>query len=166
MATSPEMVTVTLGSGHKRRYRREITSRKDTVKPRQALRRLAQAEEAASKILRVDAGMTSAVLEDVCLRARMSVRVAVAPSPAVAALPLRVQSQFSVDNNGSDATFQRFRMLLGPRCGLASPVALRTNLMRAAVEERNQAITNGQGSFLVIARAALEALILDLRRQA
>ena len=165
MVTSPEVVTVTLGNGHKRRYLREITTRKDTVKPRQARRRLVQAEEAVSKILRVDAGMASAVLEDMCRRARTSGGVAVAPSAAVAALPRRLQSQFFADNNISAATFQRFRMLLGPKCGLASPLALRKDLMRAAVEESNQATTNGQGAFLVSPRAALEALIFNLRRQ-
>jgi len=109
--------------------------------------------------------MASAVLEDVCRRARTSCSVAVAPSAAVAALPLRLQSQFSVDNNISAAAFQRFRVLLGPKYGVASPLALRTDLRRAAVEEHNQASTNGQGAFLVSPSAALEALVFNLRRQ-
>jgi len=41
IATNPEVVTVTVGNRHKRRYRHEITTRKDTAKPRQARRRLA-----------------------------------------------------------------------------------------------------------------------------
>jgi len=65
MATSPEVVSVTLGNAHGRRYQREMTTRKDTGKPRQARRRLAQA---VSKISRVEASMASAVLEDVCRR--------------------------------------------------------------------------------------------------
>jgi len=162
MATSPEVVTVSLGNAHKRRYRREMTTRKDTGKPRQARRRLAQD---VSKILWVDAGMASAVLEDVCRRYSTIGGVAVAPSAAAAAPFVRLQSQFSVDNNISAATFQRFRMLLGTKCGRASPLELRMDLMRAAVEEHNQATAKGQGTLLFSQRAALEALIFDLRRQ-
>jgi len=50
LASSPEVVTVTLGNGHTRRYRCAITKRNDTIKPRQARRRLMQAEETVSKI--------------------------------------------------------------------------------------------------------------------
>jgi len=164
IATSPEVVTVTFGNGHKMLYRREIATRKDTVKPRQARQRLAQAGEVVSKILRVDAGMASAALEDVCCRARTSGGVAVAPSAAISALPLRLQSQFAVDNNIGAATFQRFRMLLGPNRGLASPMALRTDLKRAAAEERNHATSNGQGAYLFRPREAVEALMFNLRR--
>ena len=109
--------------------------------------------------------MASAVLEDVCRRARMICGVAVAPSSLVTALPLLLQPQFSADNNISAATFQRFRMLLGPKCGLESPLKLRTDLMMAAVEKRNQVTAKGQRAFLVSPHAALEALIFDLRRQ-
>jgi len=109
--------------------------------------------------------MASAVLEDVCRRARMIGGVAVAPSSLATALPLLLLPQFSAVNNISAATFQRFRMLLGPKCALASPLKLRTDLMMAAVEKRNQVTTNGQRAFLVSPRAALEALIFDLRRK-
>jgi len=91
--------------------------------------------------------------------------VAVAPSAAVVALLVRLQSQFSADKNICVATFQRFRMLLGTKCGRESPLELRTDLMRAEVEKRSQGTTKGHGALLVSQRAALEALIIDLPRQ-
>jgi len=118
-----------------------------------------------SKSLRGYAGMASAVLEAVCCRSRTSGGVAVAPSASVAALPLRLQSQFAVKSNISAATFQRFRMILGPDCGVASPLTLRTDIKRAAAGARNQATSNGQGAYLVSPRAAEEAPISDLRQQ-
>jgi len=116
-----------------------------------------------SKIMRIDAGLASAVLDDVCRRARSSGGVAIAPTAAIHSLPIRLQTQFAVDNNISAASFQRFRLFLGPQSGLASPLALREELGKAAAEEHTRATSNGDGAYLVSPRAALEAAIWDLR---
>jgi len=160
-ATRPEVVTATFANGVKRTYRREIETRQDAVGLRQARRRRTQATKAVSKIMRIDAGLASAVLDDVCRRARSRGGVAIAPTAAIHSLPIRLQTQFTVDN--SAATFQRFRLFLGPQSGLASPLALREDLGKAAAEERNRATSNGDGAYLVSPRAALEAAIWDLR---
>jgi len=115
--------------------------------------------------MEVDAGLARAVVDDVCRRARASGGVAVDPNTAIDALPVRLQSQIIVDNNISAATFQRFRLFMGPGCGLASPMALRKDLNRAATEDRNRTASDGAGAYLVSLRAAVEALMFYLWRQ-
>jgi len=100
-------------------------------------------------ILQVDPGVASAVMENVCHRARTNGGVAVAPTAAVAQHPLQLQWQISIDSNINSPSFQRFRMLWCPKCGLASVLALRTYWMIAAAEECNQATTDGRSAFLM-----------------
>jgi len=114
----------------------------------------------------VDAGFPRALMADVCRRALASGGVPAAPTTAIDALPVRLQSRFVGDNNISAATFERLGLFLGPGCGLASPMALRNYLKRAATEDRNHTKSDGAGAYLVSPRAAVEALIVYLRRQA
>jgi len=100
-------------------------------------------------ILQVNPGVASAVMENVCHRARRNGGVAVAPTAAVAHRPLQLQWQFSIDSNINSPSFQRFRMLWGPKCDLASVLALREDWMITAAEERNQATTDGRSAFLM-----------------
>ena len=160
------MVTATSSNGQTRRYGREIEPREADVGLRHARRRRARVQAAVSHIMGVDAGFPRALTDDVCRRARASGGVAASPTTTIDAFPVRLQSQFVVDNNISAATFGRFSLFLGPGCGLASPMALRNDLKRAASEDRNHTTSDGAGVHLVCPRAAVEALIFRLRRQA
>ena len=159
------MMSETFANGKMERYRNDIEPRQADVGLWHARPQRARVQAAVSHIMGVDAGFALAVVDDVCRRARASGGVAVAPSTAIDALPVRLQSQFFVDNNISAATFQRFRLFLGPGCGVASPMALRNDLNRAAKEDRNRTTSDGEGADLVNLRAAVEALIFYLRRQ-
>jgi len=165
-ASRPQDIVAAFANGKKRTYRRVIEPRKEDVSPRHARRRRAQAKEEVARIFHVDPGVASAVMDDVCRRARASGGVALAPIAAVSALSLRLQAQFMVDNNKRGATFQRFRRLLGPReCRLATAQQLRAGLRSASEKEKKKATRNGDEVYLISRRAAVEALIFDLHRQ-
>jgi len=73
--------------------------------------------------------------EDTCRRARDAGIMAVVPSAAVAALPVRLQTQFVVANNISYEKWQRIRRLTGgARSGLASASVMRTDGQAAFAE--------------------------------
>jgi len=157
---------VTFANGKNRTYRRVIESRQVRVCPRHARRRCARAAADAARTLNVDPRFAAALMDDVDRRARASGGVAVIPTTAVTALPVRLQAQVLVDNHISCATFQRFRLQLGPpACGLASPQRLCEEVRLAEGEERNLATTNEDGAYLVSPRAALEEVVFYLRRQ-
>lgn len=164
--TKPEVVfSAKCCNGYQGKYERVIEPEKNVVTPRQDRRRRARGRNAVSKAMRIDAGLASAVLDDVCRRAHASGGGLVVPTAAGNALPLRLQAQLVVDNNRSAALFQRFRLLLGPHSQLASPLALREDLRKASAEERNQTTSNRHGAYLVSPRTAPEALIRDLKSQ-
>jgi len=70
IATPPEIANATFADGVKRIYRREIESRQVAVGSRQARRRRTQANKAVSKIMRINDGVSTAVTEELCRRAR------------------------------------------------------------------------------------------------
>jgi len=76
----------------------------------------------------------------------------------LSALPVRVQTQFMIDNNVSGALFQRVRLLLCPAAGFASRERLRADRALAAAEPQHAAGVNGGGAHLLSPRAALQAL--------
>jgi len=88
--TRPEDIVATLANGKKRTYRRVIEPRKEDVSPRHARRRRAQAKEEVACMFHIDPGFASAVMDNVCRRARASGGVALSPTAAVSALPLRL----------------------------------------------------------------------------
>jgi len=164
-ATRPEVMSQTFANGNMKRYSRDIEPRQADVGLWHARRQRARVPAAVSHIMGVDAGFSRAVVDDVCRRARSSGGLAVAARTAIDALPVRLLSPFFVDNNISAATFQRFRLFLGPGCGLASSMALRNDMNRAATEDRNRTTGEGAGAYVVSLRAAFQALIFYLRRQ-
>ncbi|OSX73436.1 hypothetical protein BU14_0348s0013 [Porphyra umbilicalis] len=83
--------------------------------------------------------------------------VAVAPTAPLSALPVRLQTQFIIDNNVSAALFHKLRLLLGPAACLASREPLRADRALAETEEPHFAGTNGGGAYLFSPRAALQA---------
>lgn len=162
--TRPDQLQVTYDNGRTRTYVRVPMPLKTVVQPRQARRRAFLAAMAVGQISRLDPGLLSAAVADVCRRATQSGGVAVVPSTAtLAVLPVRQQTQFILDNNISGALWQRVRLFLGgPASGLASRESLRADLLRAQVLPQNQVTTNGQGAFLVSLRAAVQGMIDDL----
>jgi len=98
-----------------------------------------------------------AAMDDICRRAMHCGCVAVAPTVPLSALPVRLQTQFIIDNNVSGALFQKLRLLLWPAAGLASRERLRADRALAEAEEPHVAGTNGGGAYLLSPRAALQA---------
>ena len=161
-ATRPEMLVVKLANGNQRTYARVSKPTNDEVGSRQARRRAALATTAVGGLFAVDPGLVVATMADSARRAAASGGIAVAPSAVLAALPARLQNQFLLDNGVSGSLWRRFRLLLGPRSGLATTQALRADMRAAEAEPRNAATTNGSGAFLVAARVALQGMIDDL----
>jgi len=89
--------------------------------------------------------------------------MAVVPSAAVSALPVRLQTQFVVANNISYETWQRIRRLMGGASSrLASAAVMRADGREASAESRNLVRATAVGATLVSVRAAVEALVADL----
>jgi len=76
--------------------------------------------------------------------------------------PFVCKTSFLLDNGVSGSLWRRFRLLLGPRSGLATTQDLRADMRAAEAEPRNAATRNGSGSFLVAARVALQGMIDEL----
>jgi len=161
-ATRPEMLVVKLANGKQRTYARVSQPTNDEVGSRQARRRAALATTAVGRLFAVDPGLVAATMADSARRAAASGGIAVAPSAVLAAIPIRLQNQFLLDNGVSGSLWRRFRLLLGPRSGLATTQALRADMRATEAEPRNAATTNGSGAFLVAARVALQGMIDDL----
>jgi len=144
-------------------YTRETMPRKIVVGRRQARRRSLEALSAVARLCRDDEAAMESVLEDTCRRARDAGIMAVVPSAAVAALPVRLQTQFVVVNNISYEKWQRIRRLMGgARSGLTSALVMHTDGQAAFAEYRNLVRFTAQGALLESVRSAVEALVTDL----
>jgi len=89
--------------------------------------------------------------------------MAVVPSGASAALPVRLQTQFVVANSIFSETWQRIRRLMGGSLsGLASAADMRAGGRAAFSKVRNRVTSTPVGATLVRVRAAVEALVEDL----
>jgi len=161
-AARPEEIFIKFPNKKRRIYARVSRPTKDEVGSRQARRRAALATTAMGRLFAVDPGLVAATMADSARRAAASGGVGVAPAAVLAALPVRLQNQFLLDNGVSGSLWRRFRLLLGPSSGLATTQALRADLRTAEDELRNAAATNGSGAFLVAPRVALQGMIDDL----
>ena len=156
-ATRPEKIQVKFKNGRVRTYEMTFEPRKPVVAARQMRRRIGYASAAVARILGLEPELITAAMDDICRRAMHCGGVAVAPTAPLSALPVRLQTQFIIDNNVSGALFQKLRLLLGPAAGLASRERLRADRALAEAEEHHVAGTNGGGAYLLSPRAALQA---------
>jgi len=161
--TRPDEIVVTFANGRRRKYARVYRPAKDKFGPRQVRRRAALAATTIGRLFAIDPGMLAASMADAARRAQASGGIAVAPAAVLAALPVRLQNQFLMDNGVSGSLWRRFRLLLGPiGADLATGQTLRADRRAAEAELRNAATTNGEGAFLVAPRVALQSMIDDL----
>jgi len=157
--TRPNKILVKFKNGRVRTYEPVFEARKIMVADRQMQRRRAYASAAVARIFGLEPELITAAMSDICHRAMHCGGVAVAPAAALSALPVRLQTQFMIDNNISGALFQRVRLLLGPTAGLAIRERLRADRTLAAAEPQNAAGVNGGGAHLLSPRAALQAML-------
>jgi len=161
--TRPDEIVVNFPNGRRRTYARVYRPAKDKVGPRQARRRAALAATAMGRLVAIDPGMVAASMADAARRVQASGAIAVAPAAVLAALPVRWQNQFLMDNGVSGSLWRRFRPLLGPTgAGLATSQTLWADRRSAEAELRNAATTNGEGAFLVAPCVAMQSMIDDL----
>jgi len=156
-ATRPDKIQVKFKNGRIRTYEMTFEPRKPVVAARQMRRRIGYASAAVTRILGLEPELIRAAMDDICRRAMHCGCVAVAPTVPLSALPVRLQTQFIIDNNVSGALFQKLRLLLWPAAGLASRERLRADRALAEAEEPHVAGTNGGGAYLLSPRAALQA---------
>jgi len=161
-ATRPEMLVVKPTNGKQRFYARVSQPTNDEVGSRQARRRAVPATTAVGRLFAVDPGLVAFKMAESARQAAASRGTAEVPSAVLAALPAFLQSQVLLDNGVSGSLWWRFRLLFGPKSGLATTQALRADMRAAKAEPRTAATTNGSGAFLVAARLALRGMIDDL----
>jgi len=156
--TRPSKILVTFKNGRVRTYEPVFEALKLVVADRQIQRRRAYASAAVARIFGLESALITAVMRDICRHAMHCGGVAVAPAAALRALPVRLQTQFMIENNVSEALFQRVRLLLGPAAGLASRERLRADRTLDATEPQNAVGVNGGGAQLLSPRAPLQAM--------
>jgi len=156
-ATRPDKIQVKFKNGRIRNYEMRFEPRKPVVAARQMRRRIGYASAAVARSLGLEPELITAAMDDICRRAMQCGGVAVAPTAPLSALPVRLQTQFIIDNNVSGALFQKLRLLLGPAPGRASRESLRADRALAEAEEPHVAGTNGGGAYLLSPRAAPQA---------
>ena len=131
--------------------------------PRHARRRSVEASSAVARLCGQDEAELEKILTGVSRRASEAGIMAVVPSAAMAALPVRLQTLFVVANNISYVMWQRIRRLLGGSlCGLATANAMRADGLAAFAELRNLVRSKPVGATLASIRAAVETLVADL----
>lgn len=147
--TRPEKIYVTFPNGRKWTYGREVTPIKTVVGPRQTRRRASLAAAAVGRLVQIDVGLVTAMMQDLCLRAQQSGGVAVVPTAmALTPTPVRMQTQFILDNNISGSLWQMVQLFMGgPSSGLASRESMRADLHKAQAEPRSQARMDGKVPF-------------------
>jgi len=139
-------------------YEPVVEPRKLVVANRRLQPRRSYASSAVARIFGLEPELITAAMSDICRRAMHCGGVAVAPAAALSALPVRLQTQFMIDNKVSGEIFQRVRLLLRPAAGSASRERLRADRALAAAELQHAAGVNGGGSHPLSPRAALWAL--------
>jgi len=163
VAEKPKVFRARSGNGRDILYTRETVPHKAIVGPRQARRRSLEASSAVARLCRDNEAAMEKILSDVCRRAQDAGMMAVVPSGASAALPVRLQTQFVVANSISSETWQRIRRFMGGSLsGLASAAEMRADGRAAFSEVRNRVTSTPVGATLVSVRAAVEALVADL----
>jgi len=163
MPEKPSALRARAGNGSDRLYTRETVPLKAVFGRRHARRPSLEASTTVARLCRDDEAAVEAVLKSVCRRARESGILAVVPSAAITALPVRLQTQFLVASSISYETWGRIRRLMGGSLnGLESAPAMRADGKAAYSEPRNRVTSTPVGATLVSLRAALEALVENL----
>jgi len=130
---------------------------------RHARCRSLKASETVARWCRTDEATVKAILKSVCRKERKLGILAVAPSTAIAALPVRLQAQFLVANSDSYETWRRIQRLVGGfLTGLARAPAMRAEGKAAFSQPLNRVTSTPVSATMVSLRAALKALMEDL----
>jgi len=108
-AEEPKAWRARSGNGLDLLFTRATVPLKAVVGPWQARRRSLEGSSAISRLCRDDVASMEAILKGACRRANDAGNMAVVPSAAVSALPVRLRTQFVVANNISYETWQRIR---------------------------------------------------------
>ena len=163
VAEKPKVFRAMSGNGRDILYTRQTVPYRAIVGPRQALRWSVEASSAVARLCRDSEAAVEKILGDLCRRAQDAGILAVVPSGASAALPVRFQTQFVVANRIISYTWQRIRSRMGGSLsGLASAAKMRADGRAAFSEVRNHVTSTPVGATPVSVRAAVEALVADL----
>jgi len=98
VAEKPKVSRAMSGNGRDILYTRQTVPHRAIVRPRQARRWSFEASSAVARLCRDSEAAVEKILGDVCPRAQDADILAVVPSGASAALPVRFQTQFVVAN--------------------------------------------------------------------
>jgi len=149
-AENPSALRARPGNGRDLLYIRETVPLKAVVGRRHARRRSLEESATVARLCRDEDAAVEAVLKSVFRRARESGILAVVPSAAIAALPVRVQTQFLVANSIIYEMSGRIRRLIGGSLsGLASSPAMRADGKVEFSEPRNRVTSTPVGATLV-----------------